>query len=1099
MKNRVFQIFVVFTMGISTHCVAQIVLSEIMFNPAGNERYNEFVEIYNTSESDTIDLAGWMVSDGTKMNRITAYKHGTLLSPKQYALILVPKYFTDSMQYDAVIPADALILTIENSQFGAYGFSNNRSETVSILSPDTTTVASWTYTVKNPDGISEEKKVLGRGDFDGNWGNALVSGGTPGFLNSITPLEFDLAITGDTISVRPDSPSRKDSITISFRLKNIGSKVIQEFKILIYAGDELLYQKQFQPDHFAWLDSVHEEIQLPPFPVGERGLLVRADFADDQDLSNNEATVHFSVQPALGDVVINEIYSRAPGTQGHWVELKNRSGEWLDLTNWKIKSTLSQMVLPQIVLEPGSMVILSQLGDVRDFFWQTKTAVTDIGNDFLQIDAVSDTLVLSTENGATIDSTLYLIETETQGKSLERRQPVIYPPKAADWGFCPHPLGGTPGEENAIGRDFADVALDDDSTQIKFEKAHLGQDITFTTKIHNWGNLQADDIQMILLEISGNPSSDTTEISSSNLDKIFPFDSLQVQLTFPNPPAGSHKLLFKCACRNDEYDTDNFSTLTMNVGYPPGSVVINEIMYNTEAKDEEWIELYNPGDFEINLKSWSIADKRKAVELAADSFIMPPGNFTVISHRSINCSCSNLVSDNFPELNNTGDAIILFDNAGSVIDSVVFAQSWGGERFVSLERIRFEDSSLDSLNWTSCIDSSGNTAGKLNSVSPREFDAALLPGTLQFMPQKPAQGQDIAVQVQVVNFGRQLLKNIIVQFFYQSLGQQDLKSIGSGLRIENLRPRENRTVEQVWEHSLSGIHQLVATVKQEQDQVARNDTLREMITVSYPVGAAIINEIMYNPADDMSEWMEIYNSSANPLQLMHWTISDADTTKKMQIADSSFVIEAGQFLVVSGDSSLCDDNGRWVINRKFPALGNSGDELFLRDGNGRIIDRVAYDESWGGAKGRSLERINPGVESNDKRNWSTCVAPKGHTAGKQNSLFAKIISSKLALTISPDPFSPDGDGFQDAAGISYSLPEQVATVNIKIFDMRGRLVRFLSNNESSSAQRTVFWNGLNDEGLKCRIGIYIVFLQALDARRGVIEQKKATVVLAAPL
>ncbi|NOY61023.1 MAG: lamin tail domain-containing protein, partial [Calditrichaeota bacterium] len=504
MKNRVFQIFVVFTLGISTGCIAQIVLSEIMFNPAGNERYNEFVEIYNADESDTIDLACWLLSDGTKMNEIIAHEQGTRLAPNQFALIFVPKYFTESRQYDAVIPADVLILTIGNSQFGAYGFSNNRSETVSILMPDSTTVASWGYRVKNPDGISEEKRVLDRGDFDGNWGNALVSGGTPGFLNSITPFEFDMTISGDDISVRPGCPSRKDSITISFWLKNIGSKIIPEFEILIYDNDELVFQRQIEPDHFAWLDSVHEEIILPPFPIGDNELLIRADFTDDQDLSNNEATVHFSVQPAPGDVVINEIYSRPPGVQGQWIELKNRSGELLDLTNWRIKSTLSQMTLPQIVLNPGSMVVLSQFGDVRDFFWQTKTVVTDIGDDFLQIDAISDTLVLWNENGATIDSTFYRIETGIQGKSLERRQPVAYPPKAAVWGFCTHPLGGTPGEENAIGRYFVDVALRSDSTRIQFEKPHAGQDITFTTEIHNWGNLQADDIQISLLEISGN-------------------------------------------------------------------------------------------------------------------------------------------------------------------------------------------------------------------------------------------------------------------------------------------------------------------------------------------------------------------------------------------------------------------------------------------------------------------------------------------------------------------------------------------------------------------------------------------------------------------
>ena len=72
-------------------------------------------------------------------------------------------------------------------------------------------------------------------------------------------------------------------------------------------------------------------------------------------------------------------------------------------------------------------------------------------------------------------------------------------------------------------------------------------------------------------------------------------------------------------------------------------------------------------------------------------------------------------------------------------------------------------------------------------------------------------------------------------------------------------------------------------------------------------------------------------------------------------------------------------------------------------------------------------------------------------------------------------------------------------MNVKIYDIQGRLVRFLLNNEPSSARRTVFWDGLNDEGRRCRIGVYIVFLEALNETVMCVERARTTVVLAGAL
>ncbi|HEX9935123.1 MAG TPA: hypothetical protein VGB38_08005, partial [bacterium] len=43
--------------------LSQITLTEVLFDPLGSEATDEFVEVFNTSQLDTIDLNGWRLGD----------------------------------------------------------------------------------------------------------------------------------------------------------------------------------------------------------------------------------------------------------------------------------------------------------------------------------------------------------------------------------------------------------------------------------------------------------------------------------------------------------------------------------------------------------------------------------------------------------------------------------------------------------------------------------------------------------------------------------------------------------------------------------------------------------------------------------------------------------------------------------------------------------------------------------------------------------------------------------------------------------------------------------------------------------------------------
>ena len=151
------------------------------------------------------------------------------------------------------------------------------------------------------------------------------------------------------------------------------------------------------------------------------------------------------------------------------------------------------------------------------------------------------------------------------------------------------------------------------------------------------------------------------------------------------------------------------------------------------------------------------------------------------------------------------------------------------------------------------------------------------------------------------------------------------------------------------------------------------------------------------------------------------------------------------------------------------------------------------------AAGESLEKINPSLNGNDGKNWSSNTLPSGGTPGYKNSIFTNYQVSASEITVSPNPFSPDGDGYEDFTIISYKLQNTVSQVRMKIYDVKGRLIKTILNNQPAGTEGQVVYNGLDDDNRKLRLGIYIIFMEALNDQNGVVETVKTTMVVGAKL
>ncbi|OQX86575.1 hypothetical protein B6D60_06025, partial [candidate division KSB1 bacterium 4484_87] len=95
-----------------------------------------------------------------------------------------------------------------------------------------------------------------------------------------------------------------------------------------------------------------------------------------------------------------------------------------------------------------------------------------------------------------------------------------------------------------------------------------------------------------------------------------------------------------------------------------------------------------------------------------------------------------------------------------------------------------------------------------------------------------------------------------------------------------------------------------------------------------------------------------------------------------------------------------------------------------------------------------------------------------------NSIFVSKLPEQATLSISPNPFSPDNDGRDDVTIIQYNLPFNLSRVKISIFDSRGRLIRTLTDNQPSGTTGSLIWDGRDNFGHVCRVGIYIVLMEA---------------------
>jgi hypothetical protein len=276
----------------------------------------------------------------------------------------------------------------------------------------------------------------------------------------------------------------------------------------------------------------------------------------------------------------------------------------------------------------------------------------------------------------------------------------------------------------------------------------------------------------------------------------------------------------------------------------------------------------------------------------------------------------------------------------------------------------------------------------------------------------------------------------------------------------------------------------------------------------------VINEILFNPYSNGTEWVEIYNRSNKIIDLEQvWLAAVRQTppnppdTALRNITTHSLLMLPGTYLVLTTNRSQVTElyntpyPEQIIELTSFPSYPNTGGTVLLKSKAGPVLDVFTYTESMHhpllrSVRGVSLERIHFDRPSDDATNWHSASETSGFgTPTYKNSVFADFPIYNDEIVIEPEIFSPDGDGFDDVTTIGYKFDQAGYTLNIYIFDGSGQQIRHLVKSKLAGSEGAVSWDGRKEDGSRASVGIYVVFAEIFDLD-GQVRRYKKPVVLA---
>lgn len=478
----------------------------------------------------------------------------------------------------------------------------------------------------------------------------------------------------------------------------------------------------------------------------------------------------------------------------------------------------------------------------------------------------------------------------------------------------------------------------------------------------------------------------------------------------------------------------------------PRQIVVNEIFADPSGDHEpdpavlpndsrdEFIELFNNTLAPIDIGGFQLSGG------TIDHFVLEPNSYVILT-ASNNLSKfepfgSVIGVSSWNSLTNNGEAIILTDNLGNVVDSLTYDKSWytntdktdGGW---SLEQINPMPTCTGSHNWSSSISEIGGTPGSQNSIYDPRPDTQLPEiESLSIVNDTTL----LIVFNETIDTSTLRDENFTLSERLSILSLSLLNPFGTEINVNLKEPIETGLLYYI---VLSNINDCAGNSIEE-------------VSLDFYLGAIpkpndlIITEIMSNPSPTQSlpdaEFLEIYNTSNKIITLRGTTIADANNSTSLD----EFDLWPSEYLILTPNSSAPDfaEFGRVLGVSNWINLNNTGDQLFIYNAEGVLISSTRYAETWYRSNsksqgGYSLEMIDKAYPCLEETNWIASENLSGGSPGKVNSVNGNnpdLQGPKLIQAVAID-----------ASTIQLIFDEKLSTSRIDPADFTGSLgLRFIA-------------------------------------------------------
>lgn len=729
-------------------------------------------------------------------------------------------------------------------------------------------------------------------------------------------------------------------------------------------------------------------------------------------------------------IVVNEVmyHPGASNTAGDWFELYNSGPGPVDLSGYSFSAGVTLTFPAATVLGAGQYLVIASDKVAFDAYYSSFSGVSiqvQAGN----LSNSGESVVLVNASLAEVDRVDFLdvapwnTRADGSGPSLELINPGTDNNLATSWTAGSD--DGTPGAQNSV---FASVGPSITNVDLAPDNPLAGSETRVRARVQASGALASVALffdahdgqgvrsrQMSFVNFDGSATAHPfryqaivpPQPAQTIVDYYIRAEDASGQVTFLPPTAPGTEFKFYVEETHPEAE----------------SIVINEIMYRAGgASPLEFIELYN-ATFEkegqgrpINLSNWTL-------EAAGGSFRIPLGTRLLAGRYLVVTNGQSLLQStygggipavgDFPlSLGNTGGQVRILAANGKEIDAVEYSSSapWPASAAgsgPSAELIAPTRGNNNGANWAAGLPT-GSPGRRNGSFDSNEAPHVSAPS---HSPQSPTSGSPVVFRAKATDDTG--VASVVLHYDDNgdsNFSAQAMSPVGGDFYETSISFPSGTTIH----YYFSAIDGGANPRSDLSPGNAPAESYTAFVSDSHPVpGSVVLNELMYhdsNPALNL-EFVELKNTTGAAINVGGWEVSENDDRFFIPPGTS---ISAGGYLTIAGSlSNLISAYGpiaNSIGNLTFD-LDNIGEDIFLKDPNGAVIDSVNYGDGapWptlADGDGPSMERIDAAADGNLPQSWASSLAPAG-TPGANNSLALDPASSLVITEIMYHPIADE--------------------------------------------------------------------------------------------